>query len=161
MNQESSNNISNRNTRAAIVIDGSRSEMSGTLYSYHYCAGTRFFSVLDLVNTLESLLNSLNCPQPAMLTRSFEEGGRFTTKEVFQVNDIDKIVESAVAQAEPQQSATFVVNVLYRQNASWQGTVNWVNKKKTVQFRSMLELIRLMDSALNSGEQVVVDWKEE
>jgi hypothetical protein len=45
---------------------------------------------------------------------------------------------------------TFVVQVLNQQNATWQGTVNWMEEKETQPFRSLLELIRLMDSALES-----------
>ena len=44
---------------------------------------------------------------------------------------------------------TFVVQVISSQNATWQGTVQWVEKKKTVPYRSMLELIKLIDSALD------------
>ena len=43
---------------------------------------------------------------------------------------------------------TFVVEVIDQQNASWQGTVNWINTGKKENFRSALELIRLIDSAL-------------
>jgi len=44
---------------------------------------------------------------------------------------------------------TFVVQVISNQNATWQGTVQWVEKKKTVPYRSMLELIKLIDSAVD------------
>lgn len=44
--------------------------------------------------------------------------------------------------------ATFVVQVLFRRNASWQGTITWLDKKQTQNFRSVLELILLMNSAL-------------
>ncbi|MBQ3108078.1 MAG: hypothetical protein IJP37_03790 [Clostridia bacterium] len=55
---------------------------------------------------------------------------------------------------------TFVINVLFRQNASWQGTIQWVNQNKTQHFRSTLELIKLMDSALESEEEAVtVGWE--
>lgn len=43
--------------------------------------------------------------------------------------------------------ATFVVKVLYRQNATWQGTVQWVEKNLERPFRSELELLQLMNSA--------------
>lgn len=46
------------------------------------------------------------------------------------------------------QKETFVVQVLHTQNATWQGTVTWAGTGKTETFRSALELIRLMDSAL-------------
>ena len=49
------------------------------------------------------------------------------------------------------QDATFVVHVKYRQNATWQGTVTWADKNKQQNFRSALELIKLMDSALDES----------
>ena len=36
----------------------------------------------------------------------------------------------------------------YRQNATWQGTVVWTEKEETKRFRSALELLKLMDSAI-------------
>ena len=43
---------------------------------------------------------------------------------------------------------TFLVEVVDQQNASWQGSVKWMNKGQKEHFRSALELIRLIDSAL-------------
>ena len=48
----------------------------------------------------------------------------------------------------PGRRETFVVQVLNTQNASWQGTVTWTDGGKTQSFRSALELIKLIDSAL-------------
>ena len=43
---------------------------------------------------------------------------------------------------------SFWVEVVDQQNASWQGTVTWINKGQKEHFRSALELLSLMDSAL-------------
>lgn len=48
---------------------------------------------------------------------------------------------------------TFVVNVKCRQNHTWQGTVKWVEGQKEIPFRSALELIKLMDSAIEITEE--------
>ena len=42
----------------------------------------------------------------------------------------------------------FLVRVEYQENARWQGTVTWTNRGKTMHFRSVLEMINLIDSAL-------------
>lgn len=47
----------------------------------------------------------------------------------------------------------FVVSVKSQENHTWQGTVSWVEGKKQVNFRSALELLRLMDSALEKEEE--------
>ena len=46
---------------------------------------------------------------------------------------------------------TFVVQVQYRQHATWQGKVLWAEKNETKQFRSALELLKLIDSALDES----------
>ena len=45
---------------------------------------------------------------------------------------------------------SFVINITHQQNSTWQGTVTWVDENKTQSFRSALELIRLIDSTMNS-----------
>ena len=51
---------------------------------------------------------------------------------------------------------TFIVKIKQCQNATWQGSVEWIgnNGKKMSQsfFRSALELICLMDSAVSGSE---------
>lgn len=46
-----------------------------------------------------------------------------------------------------QEKGTFLVKIHFRQRESWQGEVTWAEEKKTVSFRSALELIRLLDEA--------------
>ena len=57
--------------------------------------------------------------------------------------------------------ANFVVHVQFRQNATWQGTVQWVDANKTQRFRSALELLKLMDEALDGNDEVTVNWESE
>lgn len=49
--------------------------------------------------------------------------------------------------------ATFELQVLFRQHSSWQGTVLWKEQQRRQNFRSVLELISLMDSALSPAEE--------
>ena len=39
-----------------------------------------------------------------------------------------------------KKTETFILNIYNRQNATWQGSVTWVEKKEKQQFRSALEL---------------------
>lgn len=52
---------------------------------------------------------------------------------------------------------TFIIDVKGNQNNTWQGTIQWVQEQKKVSFRSTLELIRLMDSAI-VPDQKDVTW---
>lgn len=50
------------------------------------------------------------------------------------------------------ERGTFVVRILNTDNATWQGTVAWTEGKKTIPFRSALELLRLIDGAVGTDQ---------
>ena len=50
------------------------------------------------------------------------------------------------------EKATFQIRILFRRNSSWQGLVRWQDTQQEQSFRSVLELILLMDSALRTME---------
>jgi hypothetical protein len=52
---------------------------------------------------------------------------------------------------ENSAKGTFIVQVLNNKNATWQGTVNWIDERRTQPFRSTLELLKLIDSALEEA----------
>ncbi|MEW5784831.1 MAG: hypothetical protein AB1767_07140 [Bacillota bacterium] len=66
-----------------------------------------------------------------------------------------------------KKSAAFYVRIYFRQNASWQGTIRWLDGKKTVAFRSTLELAKLLsealerDSAGTANNMILWENKEE
>lgn len=50
-------------------------------------------------------------------------------------------------ETESYTGASFLIRIQYRQNASWQGTIQWLEEKKTKHFRSELEMIMLINEA--------------
>lgn len=48
---------------------------------------------------------------------------------------------------------TFIIDIKGSQNKTWQGTILWVQRQKKESFRSTLELIRLLDSAIGLVEK--------
>lgn len=52
-----------------------------------------------------------------------------------------------------KKKGTFVVHVYHCENATWQGEVVWAEQNRTQKFRSALELLKLMDSALEEPEK--------
>lgn len=51
-----------------------------------------------------------------------------------------------------KHTGTFVIHVSHCDNATWQGEVTWAEANKKKSFRSALELIRLIDGALEVDE---------
>jgi len=50
----------------------------------------------------------------------------------------------------PGKVATLIVEILFRQNSSWQGRLTWTDEKQEATFRSVLELMILIDEALGA-----------
>ena len=47
-----------------------------------------------------------------------------------------------------RDKGTFVIKILNKQNSTWQGTVTWVEEQRTQNFRSALELLKMIDCAI-------------
>jgi len=58
---------------------------------------------------------------------------------------------------------SFLVQIRYRQNSSWQGNVQWIETGKTQNFKSCMELIRLIDTAVLSEteEKEKIVWDDD
>ena len=50
--------------------------------------------------------------------------------------------------------ATFIILVQYRQNATWQGRVVWADRNETQNFRSALEMLRIIDDAFKEETKI-------
>ena len=55
------------------------------------------------------------------------------------------------------KTETFIVKIMNRQNSTWQGTITWVDEHRTQNFRSALELIKLIDDVLDDGIEIRIE----
>ncbi len=55
----------------------------------------------------------------------------------------------AVKNGTERDRGTFIVKIISQQNATWQGTVTWVEEQQTQSFRSALELLKMIDGVVN------------
>ena len=59
-------------------------------------------------------------------------------------------------------NCTFEITVRFRQNATWQGQILWVDKGLKMNFRSALEMLKLMDEAVADGikeDEEAIVWE--
>lgn len=114
--------------------------LKGTLTNSYYDSPLYFDNLMTLLLLMNELLDSLNYPQRAMEERRFGESSGVPLAD-----------SHRLSQPEPAKLlASFKLNVLFRQNASWQGNLVWIDKEGEAQFRSALELVCLIDEALTS-----------
>ena len=110
----------------------------GRLFNPQYKKPAPFHSLTEFLRQMEDLMNDLRFPQPFTELRTFGPAAPRPPRE-----------ESSNTAPEGRL-ATFAVKVIFRQNASWQGSVLWINQSREESFRSALELIFLLDGALNT-----------
>ena len=116
-----------------ICIDSYQNDAPvGTLYHPCLPEGEGFFSLSQLLLKMERALGT--SPESRSLTRFFS-----SPQPSVPMSD-----------APPGgKRATFFVRILFRSNASWQGSVTWLEGRREESFRSVLELILLLYSALH------------
>lgn len=113
----------------------------GAIFNPYRKRGIRFCGVAQLLKEISHLLNSTSPPSPISRAKSYSSRRK-------------KYVSPKIPAWLPNRRgkvATFSLTILFRQNASWQGTVTWFDQRKQESFRSVLELIMLLDSALTDS----------
>ena len=95
-----------------------------------------FHGLLQLLTEINNNLDRENFPQSFSELRRFQKPSEI--KEDLTVS----------ANFKNGKVATFSMRILFRQNASWQGSLTWVEGKQEEYFRSVLELIVLLENAL-------------
>ena len=114
--------------------------LAGRFYNPYLSEGESFQSLTQFLVKMNRALDVINLPQAFSAARAFAPPSKPETEKA----SYPELREGALA--------TFAVRVIFRQNASWQGSVTWLEEGRTQSFRSALELVLLMASALDGME---------
>ena len=119
--------------------------VSGVLSNPYFEQSMYFDNIIQFVFLMDELQDSLNYPQVGMEPRSLLFGSPS--------NSVQTNVADRQGLEDLQPIASFKINVLFRQNASWQGTIVWLEQSSEAQFRSVLEFIMILDTVLSSTKK--------
>ena len=125
-------------------------EPLGRLYHSYRTDHQAFSNAEQMILLMEDLYDALNFPYPGTNERSFTP----TKKTQTHYTEGDRIMKDDALLSKHGDLGTFIVRVQHRQNSSWQGRITWMEQDKTINFRSVLEMIKLIENAVNtvSGE---------
>ncbi len=112
-------------------------QMRGQLSHCSFERHKNFNNLMQLLLLIEQTVEELDYPSSSMQKRVFRK-----SKDGYYAPACCDLKEST------GELATFKVRILFRQNASWQGTVSWLEGGCEETFRSALELIMLIDNAI-------------
>jgi len=107
----------------------------GRFYNPYHKEGIPFQSMTQFLVRMERAMDEMELPKAFTETRSFAQPSACPK-------------DTADLQEQTGREATFALKVLFRQNTSWQGLITWMEGRQEQSFRSVLELICLIDSAL-------------
>lgn len=100
-----------------------------------------FRSTIELLCLLEGLMDQTRSPQRNEESRAFLPTFPSAAGE-----------GRAAGGGKVPVIASFQLSVMFRQNATWQGSLFWADRGMEAQFRSVLELLNLINSALSAQE---------
>jgi len=119
-----------------VCIDHYREDsLFGRFYNPYMKNGGEFKSLMQLLLKMEQMHDAMEFPQSFTEKRSFADYPRLKTGPPATGFSHGKL-------------ATFAIKIIFRQNTSWQGSILWLEWGEEQSFRSVLELIYLMDNAL-------------
>ena len=135
---------------------------AGRFYHAYSREATAFSSMDGVIFALEQFYDALNFPRPTTDSRSFWDKGAKTERER---SERKKAMKDEELLSRHGDLGTFIIRVQHRQNSSWQGRITWMDKNKTVYFRSIWEMIKLVAGALDTvpvpeEEQREATWED-
>ena len=121
-------------------------EPEGVFYHSYSADPVEYHNVADLIFHMDALYDMLNFPHRGTNERSFTDAQAHTD----QLTERTKVMSDDRLLQKHGDIGTFIVRVQHRQNSSWQGRITWMEEDKTIQFRSTWELMKLIESAVNT-----------
>ena len=134
--------LSYQSAALRICVDSiENSCISGRIVSQRLSAPVAFSDVTDFLVQVDALLDVQKYPQAFQRIRSF------TDKELPDVPAVMTTEEMASPDAVEQLSGrltTFLLYIYSRQNASWQGAVDWLDGSPKQNYDSSLALMKMV-----------------
>ena len=133
----------------AEIVTYDNGTIMGELHSRYLDVPYVFSDLVNMIHKMEEIFDSKGFPQAFLSPRSFESGKRPERNR--EIGDSPRIESQNV---EGARKRTFEISVRFRQNATWQGEITWVEKEMRQDFRSVLEMLKLIDEALAEGDDI-------
>ncbi len=133
------------------VNDKRDGDFQGVLYHQYADEPISFDSVVKLLVVIEKLLDQWDFPQKSLEPRTFKLVAN--TRNTRRTNVEDELVIDKLQAAYGTRNiqgysgklGSFIVQVIFRQNATWQGQVLISENNERKEFCSAMELLRIID----------------
>ena len=135
--------ISSNISRFRIIVEKTENyDIAGVLYNDFYGIAIDFQGIRQMLSRLDDFFDYVRFPQATHEKRSFREEPAGKPKHP------PRGLREVTPEEMQDKPAAFLLHVQFRQNSTWQGTLEWLSEKQTKRFRSELELIGLIADTL-------------
>lgn len=109
----------------------------------------------QMLRKMEGLFDLINFPRPTTTLRTFSEDGdgHAHTGRPGNPANVPRYLSDQELLEKRGKAATFIIRVQLRQNSDWQGRITWVEKDKTLRFRTIMEMLKLIEAALEGSKR--------
>ncbi len=125
-----------------------KDRVCGSLYHFYQRESIPFTDLGQALSIMEKLFDSLHFPRPANSDRMFSN--RQTDPNRGGNTQMEKTVTDQELSGHRGDLGTFIIRVQHRENSSWQGRVTWLEEDRTLNFRSIWELVKLVENAIDT-----------
>lgn len=147
-------NIVNDVNSSRICIDNYDEGIpKGRIYHMSMEVPITFAGWMSLLKQLNNLMDCNDFPQVGMQLRTFKVNVN-DEASINSCKDTNGFIQTTNDLLRGRL-ATFKLRILFRQNATWQGILRWGERGKEEHFRSVLELMSLIDSCFTNEMQEV------
>ena len=152
-----------RNLICVCIDDNQNADYQGQLWHQYSDDPVNFSGIYDMMVTADELFDAWDFPQRSLERREFvhdDSDDRRHKGFPTQQDDSDELTIDRVQkqqgtrniQGKRGELGTFIIQVSFRQNATWQGRVINVEKNERNDFSSAMELVRIIDRDLNTDD---------
>ena len=128
-----------------VCVDGQG--FSGRIVGQRISTAIHFSDINDFVVRVDALLDVQKFPRAFQKIRSFTEKQQ---PDIPAVLVPEELGELAQVEAQKGERATFLLLIRSRQNASWQGLIDWMDGSPKQPFDSTLAFLKAVDAKLQS-----------
>lgn len=144
-----------RNLICVCVDDNKDADYQGLIYHQYADEPISFNGIADMILEMENLFDEWDFPQRGLAERKFDKKKENHKRPVPETED-DRLKIEIISdthgvrnvQNKKGKLGTFVIQVVFRQDASWQGHVIYQEDNEKLDFNSALELIKIIDRAV-------------
>lgn len=143
-------------------------DISGQLFNLYVSEPQSFHTLAEAITKIDRVMNEMDYPQVSAKMRDIHYDNtknHYRNYDRLAIDKLPRIIQywhPALFSHPVDRCAAVFIRVMYRQNSSWQGTVQWSGRdglKQQQHFRSVLELMNIIQSAIAATDYASLEQK--